>query len=69
MLEPNQTIHDIDESNDVIAVILPNDGSLGQSQQNQGRGWAKDGSNDGIGIVNRVHIQNWSFKLTALADS
>ncbi len=54
VLEPNQTIHDIDASNDVIAVILPNNGDLGKDR---GRGWAKDGSVDGLGRVSINQIE------------
>lgn len=38
----------------MIAVILPNNGSLGDDR---GRGWAKDGSDDGIGRVSVNQIE------------
>lgn len=55
MLEANQSILDINENNDVIAVILPNDASLGKNTN--GSKWAKDGSQDGIGRVKLSQIE------------
>ncbi len=58
VLEPNQTIHDIDASNDVIAVILPNDSSLVPDDLlPDGTEWAEDGSSDGIGRVSINQIE------------
>ncbi len=55
VLEANQDISEINENNDVIAVILPNDDSLGKTVN--GDRWAKDGTQDGIGRVKISQIE------------
>lgn len=55
ILESNQSISDINENTDIIAVILPNDASLGTTLD--GRQWAKDGTVDGIGRVTLSQVE------------
>jgi DNA/RNA endonuclease G (NUC1) len=55
VLESNQDISEINENNDIIAVILPNDDSLDKTVN--GDRWAKDGTQDGIGRVKISQIE------------